>query len=378
MQEPTLIVNAAVMTPDRMVDPGAVLIDGGRIRAVGVAAAQTAGAARRVDARGAILAPGFIDLQFNGAFGHDFTRHPETIWVVAAQLAQYGVTAFLPTLISAPLAATARAQAVLAAGPPPGFQGATPLGLHVEGPFLNPEKRGAHNPAHMRAPDLDVIAGWSPASGVRLVTLAPELPGALEAIRILRANGVVVSAGHSTATRAQADAAFAAGVTYGTHLYNAMPGLGHRDATLATALLLNERVTAGLIADGIHVHPDMVALAWRLKGPAGINLVTDAMTALGMPPGRSVIGDIETIVDATSARTADGRLAGSILSMDQAVRNLVAYTGCDLFDALRTVTEVPARVLGLTDRGRIAAGYLAEFCWLSPRGDVIAGPAGLA
>jgi N-acetylglucosamine-6-phosphate deacetylase len=307
-----------------------------------------------------------MDLQINGAFGDDFTANPAAIWQVAECLPRFGVTSFLPTIITSPLETVAAAQTSLLGGPPPNFRGATPLGLHLEGPFLNPAKRGAHNPAHLRLPDTKLAADWSPERGVRLVTLAPELPGALEVIRILRERGVVVGAGHSMADYEQARAGLQAGVAYATHLFNAMPPLDHRAPGLAGALLTDPRVTAGIIADGLHLHPAMVKLIWQAKGAERVNVVTDAMAALGMPPGNYQLGDFEVTVDETSARLNDGRLAGSILSLDQALRNLIAFTGCSLSEALSTVTTVPALALGLADRGRIAPGFAADMVLLTP------------
>jgi len=320
-----------------------------------------------IDATGLLLAPGFIDMQFNGGFGDDFTDDPTTIWRAAGLLPRYGVTAFLPTIITSSPEKVALGQQVVTRGRPAGFLGAEPLGLHVEGPFLNPQKKGAHNPAYLRPPTPDAVAGWSPDSGVRLVSLAPELPGALPVIRSLAERGVVVSTAHSLATYDEALAAFDAGARYGTHLFNAMPALGHRDPGLPGALLADDRVSVGIIADGVHVHPAMVGLVWRLLGPHRLNLVTDAMAALGMPPGVHRLGDYEVAVDATSARLADGTLAGSILSLDQAVRNLVAFTGCAVSDALATVTTTPARLLGLDrERGRVAPGAVADLVLLTP------------
>ena len=202
---------------------------------------------------------------------------------------------------------------------------------------------------------------------MRLVTLAPELSGAEGLIAALRERRVVISAGHSMATFEQASRAFDLGVSYATHLFNAMPPLDHREPGLAGAVFAHPGVTAGLIADGIHVHPAILAIAWRLKGPHKLNLVTDAMAALGMPPGRYLLGDREVISDGTSARHDDGRLAGSLLSLGQAVRNLIAFTGCSLQEAITTVTEVPASVLGIEhQRGRIAPGHIAELVVLTP------------
>lgn len=324
-----------------------------------------------IDGTGLILGPGLIDLQVNGGFGDDFTAAPETIWNVAAQLPRFGVTRFLPTIISSPPETVAVAQAVIQAGPPKGFRGALPLGLHLEGPFFNPEKRGAHNPNHLRQPDPALIETWSPAEGVRLVTLAPELTGAVTLIETLVARNVVVSAGHSQATFDEAQAGFAAGIRYGTHLFNAMPPLHHRKPGLAAALLSDKRLTIGLIADGIHVHPAMVKLAWQLAG-SRLNLVTDAMTALGMPPGAYVLGDQTVQVTETDARLADGTLAGSVLSLDQALRNLMTFAGVNLAQVLPLVTERPASLLGQADTlGRVAQGAQADLVLLDPAHQVV-------
>jgi N-acetylglucosamine-6-phosphate deacetylase len=365
---------ASMLTGASVLTDSAVLIEGEQIVAAGSAGeVPCPPEARRLAADGLLLAPGFIDLQLNGAFGHDFTSDPSAIWEVAAHLPRYGVTAFLPTIITSPPETIAAAQKGLREGPPTGFVGAVPLGLHLEGPFLNPEKRGAHNPAYLRLPDLSSVEGWSPERGVRLVTLAPELPGALDIIRALRAHGVVVGASHSMATAEEGQAAIEAGVTYGTHLFNTMPPLDHREPGLAGALLADPRITAGVIADGVHLHPQVVALIWQVKGAAGVSLVTDAMAALGMPSGSYKLGDREVTVDGTTARLADGRLAGSVLSLDQAVRNLTRFTGCEPGEAVSTVTSIPAALLGLaSSHGRIARGSRADLVLLTPDLEVAA------
>jgi N-acetylglucosamine-6-phosphate deacetylase len=356
----------AIVTPEGLLEDRAVLVDGERIVAVDYASRMPCPAgARRLEAARLLLAPGFIDLQVNGAFGSDFTNEPGAIWEAAALLPMYGVTSFLPTIISSPRETVDMAQDVICEGPPAQFRGATPLGLHLEGPFLNPAKRGAHNPAHLRLPDTMETQSWTPDRGVRLVTLAPELPGAPEMIEMLVARGVVVSAGHSLANYEQGIAGINAGVTYGTHLFNAMPSLDHREPGLVGALLGDGRITAGIIADSIHLHPSIVALAWKAKGPYGMSLVTDAMAALGMPGGTYKLGDQEVIVAGGAARLADGRLAGSVLTLDQAVRNLVNFAGCRPFDAIATVTTVPASLLGMANsRGRVAPGFRADMVLL--------------
>jgi N-acetylglucosamine-6-phosphate deacetylase len=362
------IKNATIYTPDQVISHGAVLVKDGMIVAVGLARdVPCCTDAEEIDASGLILAPGFIDLQINGAFGDDFTADPETIWHVAEGLPRYGVTAFLPTIITSPLEQVAAGQRSVTEGEPVGFLGARPLGLHVEGPFLNPQKKGAHNPKYLRLPSLEAVAGWSAETGVRLVTLAPELPGALEMIVALSDRGVLVSEGHSLATYDQAVAGFDAGARYGTHLFNAMPALGHRDPGLTGALLTDERATVGFIADGVHTHPSVIKLIWQTLGGARLNLVTDAMAALGMPAGIQVLGEYEVTVDATCARLADGTLAGSILALDQALRNLIALTGCTLAEALPTITTTPANAVSLDgERGRVEPGYIADLVLLTP------------
>lgn len=341
------IHHATLLSATRQIAGGAVLIDHGQIVAAGpVEQIACPSEARSFDAAGLTITPGWIDIQINGGFGHDFTAAPHTIWPVAAQLPRYGVTAFLPTVITSPLETVQAAQQVVLSRTAE-FAGAKPLGLHVEGPFLNPQKKGAHNAHYLRSPSLEAIADWSPQQGVRLVTLAPELPNALDLVHALVKRGVAVSAGHSMSTFEQAHAGFDAGIRYGTHLFNAMPPLHHRDPGLAGALLVDSRPAAGLIADGIHTHPAMVDMIWRLLGPSRLSLVTDAMAAMGMSAGVYELGEMRVIVDQTSARLADGTLAGSILTLDAAIRNLIAMTGCSLAQAVSTVTAVPARLLGL-------------------------------
>jgi N-acetylglucosamine-6-phosphate deacetylase len=288
-----------------------------------------------------------IDLQVNGAAGHDLTESPERLWDVAAALPRYGVTAFLPTLVSPSWAIVDRAREALAAGPPAGFVGATPLGWHVEGPFLNPERAGAHDPTALKAPSVEAVAGWSPATGVRIVTLAPELPGALDVVAALVANGVVVSAGHSNARFDEARAGFDAGIRFVTHLFNAMRRLGHREPGLIGAALADERITIGLIPDGLHVHPAIVALVRRAVGPERIAVVTDAIAALGVAPGRHRLAGRNVVVDETSCRLPDGTLAGSVIGLDEALGNFARFTGCSADEARLATTVVPARLLGL-------------------------------
>jgi N-acetylglucosamine-6-phosphate deacetylase len=367
------IRSSSLFTPTQTLKDAAILIDNGKISEVGPSVTLKAPAgAQVIDAHGLAAAPGFIDWQLNGGFGMDFTENPATIWEVAARLPEHGVTSFLPTIITAPLEVYAQAQAVMTKGAPTGYSRAQPLGLHFEGPFLNPGKKGAHNPAYLRSPSLSDTASWSRKNHLWLVTLAPELPGAHDLIRTLRLREVLVSAGHSLATYDEARAAFSAGVTCATHLFNAMPGLDHRAPGLIAALLDDPRLTVGLIPDGIHVHPAMVRLAWKLKGARGMAIVTDAMTALGMAPGEYVLGDFKVTVDKTSARLADGTLAGSILQMNAAVQNLMKFTGCTLAEAVESATFSVAQMLGARGKGRLAPGADADVVLLDEKGKLMA------
>jgi N-acetylglucosamine-6-phosphate deacetylase len=317
--------------------------------------------------------PGFVELQINGAAGHDLTADPTSIWAVGGAIVRHGVTAFLPTIVTSPRDVVEAGRRTLLAGPPPGYGGAAALGLHVEGPFIAADRIGAHDPAHRRDPDPAFVEGWSPATGVRLVTLAPELPGALELIAVLVARGIVVSIGHTAATAAEARAGFDAGARFVTHLFNAMPGLDHREPGPVGAALADSRVTVGLIPDGLHVDPLVVDVAWRRAGPGRLAVVTDAIAALGMSPGSYPLGTMDVVVDATSARLADGRLAGSVISLDAAIRNLRAYTGASVADAVGAGTSTPARLLGLAgERGVLREGAAGDVVLLTPELEVVA------
>ena len=288
-----------------------------------------------------------IDLQVNGAGGIDLTSEPERVWEVGEILTRFGASAFLPTLVSASFDIVDRARGTYLEGPPPHYHGATVLGWHVEGPFIAPSRAGAHAPESLRDPDPGVVRDWSPATGVRVVTLAPELPGALDVVEKLLANGVVVSAGHSAATFEEATRGFDAGIRMATHLFNAMAPLDHREPGLVGAALLDDRVTVGLLLDGLHVAPAMVALVRRVVGPDRLLAVSDAIEALGMPPGRHSLAGREVIVDESSARLESGVLAGCVIGIEEGVANLAAYAGISIDDALRAATVVPARLLGL-------------------------------
>jgi N-acetylglucosamine-6-phosphate deacetylase len=369
VRQPLVLTGGDVLTGDEIVANGVVVLEDGVITAIGAAGSVSGPAgALEIDGSGVLICPGLIDIQINGGFGHDFTHESGSIWEVGAKLPQFGVTSFLPTVVTSGSDARRSMMDTLAAGPPEGYAGAIPLGSHFEGPFISPDASGAHDPAFLRVPsqaDSDV-GTWSKDSGVRIVTLAPELDGALELIASLVARHVLVSAGHSQASRDQAAAAFDAGATYVTHLFNAMSPLDHRQPGLPGAALVDPRVTVGLIADGIHVHPDVIRVAANAAGPGRVSLVTDATAALGMAPGRYMLGGRDVVLDGTSVRLADdSRLAGSALTADEALRHFTEMSGWPAGPTIAAMTSAPARLLKLHDRGVVRVGARADLVLLT-------------
>lgn len=315
------------------------------------------------------VAPGLVDVQVNGAAGVDITTEPERLWDVAAVLPRYGVTSFCPTVITSTPDIVEVALATHRAGPAPALGPvARSIGLHLEGPMLAESRKGAHAAHRLRPPEPSVYAGWSRDAGVAIVTLAPELPGAIDAVRALTAAGVVVSIGHTDASTVEINAAIDAGARMVTHLFNAMPGLGHREPGPVGVALGDQRLVAGLIVDGLHVAPDVVTLAWKLLGPSRLLLVSDAAAALGLPDGRTVLGEQGVVVEAGAVRLEDGTLAGSAAGLDACVRNLAAYAGCSFDEAVAAATSVPAALLGRSDIGRIRVGAPADLVLLEDDG----------
>lgn len=315
-----------------------------------------------------MLAPGLVDLQVNGCFGVDLVAADPDDWVtVCRRLLETGVTAFMPTFITAPvpeLAAALRRTAGVLPMLPAG--GARVLGVHVEGPFLAPRRRGAHNLEWLCDPTPDAVETLLTAAPglLRIHTLAPELPGALAAVHRLVEAGVLVSVGHSNATAAQVEAATDAGARMVTHLFNAQPPLHHREPGVVGQALVDPRLTSGLIADLTHVVGPVCRLAFQ-AAPGRIVLITDAVGAAGMPPGRYVLGGQEVVVDPGGLPLRpDGAIAGSGLRLDDAVANVVAE-GVDLATALDAATRLPADLIGRPDLGRIGPGAVADLVWLS-------------
>jgi len=314
------------------------------------------------------IAPGFVDVHVHGGGGFDAMGGPKALDGMARHLRRHGVTSFLPTAVTAPLDSLERfADDVRAWMPRAPEDGAQPLGFNLEGPFLAPERRGAHDPRHLRTPaEVDRELLQPLMEGLRLITVAPELPGALELIGWLRERGVAVSLGHSTATLDQARAGYAAGASSTTHLFNAMTGVDHRAPGLAVAALEDDTVFVELVADGEHVHRSLWPMIARTKPVDRLMLVSDALAVAGTTGGRGTLGglDVEVTGDrATLAGTTT--LAGSVIALDVAVRNLVA-AGVTLPAAIAAAARNPLDLLGITDRGRLKVGQRADLVELTP------------
>jgi N-acetylglucosamine-6-phosphate deacetylase len=325
-----------------------------------------------LDADGLIVAPGLIDLQVNGAHGVDITAEPHRLWEVAAALPAYGVTAFLPTVITSSPEARAAALETLAAGRPAGVPaGAVPLGLHFEGPMIAASHKGAH-PLHWLAPaSLNLVSGWSREAGVAMVTLAPELPGAVAVISERAARGIVVSVGHTAATSIEVAVAAEAGATAATHLFNAMPPLLSR-APGPVGAVFDGSLVAGVLVDGHHLAPSVVRLAWRVLGPERFLSVSDTTAALGLADGRQRLGDQEVVIADGAVRLADGTLAGTAASLVECLRELVRVTGCSTEDAIATPTSTPAALMRDASRGRLEPGCRGDLVLLSEDLEVVA------
>lgn len=361
-----VLSNAQVYTPLEVVRPATLVIDRGRITRL-----RAGRSARGEDLKGHIVAPGFIDLHVHGYEGHDATSgEVGSLLSLARSLASQGTTAFIPSTVTASHEATlqaakAIAEAIKAQGGSP--DGARILGLELEGPYINPERKGAQNSNFIRKPNWDeFLEYWNAArEKIRTITVAPELPGALEFIEKAVALGVVVSLGHTNASYEEARAAIAAGASRATHLFNAMPQMQHRAPGVVAACLESPQVVVELIWDLVHVAPPMLRLAWRLAGSFRTALITDAIAAGGLPDGNYNLGGLAVTVKEGVPRLESGALAGSTLTMDQAVRNAVAV-GIPLRDALSMASLAPARACGKLSLGVLRPGSHADFVVLTP------------
>ncbi|MGO9936448.1 MAG: N-acetylglucosamine-6-phosphate deacetylase [Terracidiphilus sp.] len=330
---------------------------------------------------GALLAPAFFDVHFHGAAGHDVMEAtPGALDTIGTFLATRGTGSFLATTVTAPLDSTLKAVAGLAKliAKPPVAGRARPIGIHLEGPFLSHAKRGVQPAAHLLAPDIATFDKlYDAAEGqVRLMTLAPELPGATELAAHATARGVRISVGHSDATATETRAAINAGAVSATHTFNAMRALDHREPGILGTVLTTDELYAELICDGIHNAPEMVKLWWRAKGPERAILITDAMSAAGMPDGEYQLGGFAVQVENGRA-TANRVLAGSVLTLDRALANFVRFSGATAEQGVRLLTANPAAMTGLAERtGSVAVGQSADLVAVSAAGHLVGSVAG--
>jgi N-acetylglucosamine-6-phosphate deacetylase len=362
------------LTPFEEIPDAVVVIQGSKISAIGqkgkVAVPR---GAREIAARGKTLVPGFVDVHIHGAGGRDVMEAtPEALEVIAATVARHGTTSLVATTVTASEMETCRCVAdiasfILAAGLSPARELAAEIvGIHFEGPFISQARRGVHPSEWIAAPSVALLSRFlKEARGTgQILTLAPELPGALELIAAAREAGLVVSIGHTDANHQQAQAAIAAGARHAAHVFNAMRPFSHRETGVIGAVLTSPDVSAELIADGVHVDAAAMNMLVSLKTPERVILVSDGTAATGMPDGKYQLGTFEVRVAGGVCRNAEGKLAGSTLTLDRALRNMVAL-GVPLASALRMVTANPARQIGLGSRkGILAPGADADLVFL--------------
>lgn len=365
-----------MFTPTGVVRSPRIAIEDGRFALVGTRQDTELPASAVVEDFGdAILAPGFIDLHIHGSGGHDVMEGtPEALKAVESRLATTGVTAYLATTVTAPVDRTTEAIQKLGAwtnATKTSTNRAVPLGLHLEGPFISHAKRGVHPQDSIQPPSIELLEKFVKASQgtVRLMTVAPEGVGAAEMIRHAATNGITVSVGHSNATYEETRRSIDAGARHATHTFNAMRALDHREPGILGAVLADTTLSAEIIADGIHVHPEMVKMFVQAKGLEKSVLVTDAISATGMGDGTYQLGGFQVTVRGERCES-ENRLAGSVLTLDRAVRNVCRFANVELWKAVRFASYNPARLLGLKDRGEIKAGYLADLNVVSTEGAI--------
>ena len=371
---PIIIHADRALTPFEEISDAVIVIQGSKISAIGqrgkVAVPR---GAREIMARGKTIVPGFVDVHIHGAGGHDVMEGtPQALEIIAATVALHGTTSIVATTVTASQMEICRsvgdiARFILESGLSPARELAAEIvGIHFEGPFISPAKRGVHPAQWIAAPSPTLLLRFlDQARGTgKILTLAPELPGALELIAVARSAGLVVSLGHTNAKYEQAQAAIAAGARHAAHVFNAMRPFSHRDTGVLGAVFTSPEVSAELIADGVHVDAAAIRVLLGLKAPDRVILVSDGISATGMPDGKYLLGSFEVSVSGGVCRNSEGKLAGSTLTLDRALRNIVAL-GVPLATALQMVTANPAKQIGLGSRkGVLAAGADADLVFL--------------
>ena len=383
MKEPLMIIGGDIFTPRGIVHAGLLVVEDGIITEIGpygLYKFQPKSGRRTLEVPGKIVAPGYIDIHVHGGGGYDLSHGTEeAILSMARAHCLHGTTAMLPTLVASPREVMLESAASLAramkrgADARSGAAGAAILGMHLEGPWLNPERKGAQNVEAIRRPDLEEFDETNRAAcgHVSLVTLAPEVEGGMEAIEGLRSRGVTVAAGHTSATYDIMVEAVRRGLSHCIHAFNGMSAFHHREPGTVGAMLSLDELSCEAIVDGFHLHPAALKVLFRCKGRDKIALITDAVMAAGMPEGEYELGGQPVKLVGGAVRLMDGTLAGSALTMDRAVQNTVRTLGISLYDAVMMASFIPARVIGLDGRkGSLEAGKDADILVLDREGNV--------
>jgi N-acetylglucosamine-6-phosphate deacetylase len=372
----TAIYASRILTPHEEISDGVIIVEGSKIAGVGHRdEIRVPSAATDFVATGLTIVPGFVDVHIHGAGGHDVMEaDARALDRITSTVARHGTTSMVATTVTAAVEDTCRSLEGIARYIRSHELGensrlaAEILGVHLEGPFISPAQRGVHPPAAISRPSIEILKQFLTASDnlVKILTLAPELPGAIEVIEFAVAAGLVVGMGHTDADYDQARAAIRAGARHAVHTYNAMRPFLHRDPGILGAILTDPEVTAEIIADGVHVAVAAIQVLIGAKGFDTVLLVSDGIAATAMPDGNYRLGNFEVNVRGGVARNSEGKLAGSTLTLDRAIRNVVAY-GVPLLEAVRMATVLPARRLGLAGKkGVIAPGADADIVALTP------------
>jgi N-acetylglucosamine-6-phosphate deacetylase len=357
----TVVIKGDILTPHRLILGGVVVVEGSKIREVGP---EDVGNGEVIDMTGCIVAPGFVDIHVHGGGGCDaMDPSPSALDGLSVFLAQGGVTSFLPTTYTAPREAILEAARGVRGAMEGGTKGARVLGLHMEGPYISLERCGAQNRDQVRKPEIGELDEADGESGgnLRVVTMAPEVEGALGAVDWLMSKGKTAAAGHTDATYEEAVAAFNAGMSHVSHLFNGMRPLHHREPGVVGAAFGDGRVTVELIADGFHVHPSALKMVTHLKGAKSTALVSDSIAPAGLADGEYDFGGLKISVKEGRSLMESGRLAGSTIRLCDAVRSMVELADIPIAEAVEMATSTPARIVGVEDRkGSLVPGMDAD------------------
>ena len=367
-----IIINGTIITPFQLINGKAIIVEKGKILEIKneeeINKLMLNGT-EVIEAKNKFVVPGYINIHVHGGGGSDvMDGNYEAINQIAITHSRFGTTAFLPTTMTMSKDKIIRSLRSICEAVKKGTAGAEILGIHMEGPYINPEKKGAQKEEEIKKISIEEFLEFNQASGnlIRLVTIAPEMPGAIGLIKYLYKQGIIASVGHTNATYVQTQAGIQAGLSHVTHTFDAMRGLHHREPGVVGAALTSPELTVEIIADGIHIHPIVLKILTKIKEGEKIVLITDAMRAAGMPEGVYDLGGQEVTVKKGRARLKDGTLAGSVLTMDKAVKNMVTKVGIPLPKAIQMASYNPAKSIGIDDKkGSLEPGKDADIVILN-------------